>query len=85
MYENITFFCGSGYVADVCESPGGLQARRFMTKVSYKKCKGSGQSCVKHFVAHETLHGARKRSSHLLSCFCGSLYWLCKFGDAYGR
>ena len=55
MYENISFFCGSGYVADVCESPGGLWARRFMTKVSYKKHKGSGPELCKKSLEHMRL------------------------------
>lgn len=55
MYENILFFCGSGYVADVCESPGGLWARRLMTKVSYEKHKGSGPELHKIFGTHETV------------------------------
>lgn len=56
-----------------------------MIKVRYKKYKGSGPKLCKTIGAHEPVHGAKTRDSYLLNCFCGSLYWHCKFGDAYGR
>lgn len=41
-----------------------------MTNVSYKKHKSSGPELCKIFGAHETVLGAKTRSSRLLSCFC---------------
>lgn len=54
-----------------------------MAKVSYQKLKVLLRTVKSS--EHVRLHGAKSRSCHLLSCFCGSLYEHCKFGDANSR
>lgn len=63
---------------------GASEGGGFRLQVGTGSTKLSSPELCKIFGAHETVHGAKARNSHLSSCFCESLYWHCKFGGAYG-